>query len=249
VKSVSDFISPNNLFNALELQDWILEIAKKVPINAPRWKCQCPVGIVHGDLNLANIMLESRLHAPTADTPDVTSTVSDVWFIDFARTRRDIITHDFNVFFTSVLGFLFAPELLKDDPYVLTLKKNFKTLIVSAVAAEDSSLSAVPDAFKDDERLTFVYKMLRRCREAALKAGISQNMYTLTTALTCLYTMKIFLNNKKKGVNPKYPIIKAAGFFSTAKICFDLLPEEMKRAGQLSVAKTPGVGKGKGSAP
>ena len=183
---------------AIKLQDQLLSIATKVSGNASRWECRCPVGIVHGDLNLANIMLESRLHAPKENSPDTTSTVSDVWFIDFARTRRDIVAHDFNVFFTSVLSFLFMPELLKDSDYLEALENNFKTFVVSAVSADGKSLLAIPDAFKDDERLTFVYKMLRRGREAALKAGISQNMYTLTTALACMYTMKIFLNKTLK---------------------------------------------------
>lgn len=230
----------------VNLQDQLLSIATKVSGNASRWECRCPVGIVHGDLNLANIMLESRLHAPKENSPDTTSTVSDVWFIDFARTRRDIVAHDFNVFFTSVLSFLFMPELLKDSDYLEALENNFKTFVVSAVSADGKSLLAIPDAFKDDERLIFVYKMLRRGREAALKAGISQNMYTLTTALTCMYTMKIFLNNKKKGISPEYPLIKAAGFFSVAKICFDLLPKTMRDAAEAPVSATKSSGDQKG---
>ena len=232
----------------VKLQDRLLSIATKVSDKATLWGCKCPVGIVHGDLNLANIMLESRLHAPKECAPDATSTVSDVWFIDFARTRRDIVAHDFNVFFTSVLSFLFMPELLKDADYHKTLEKNFKTFIVSAVSAKENSLLAVPDAFKDDERLSLVYKMLRRGREAALKAGISQNMYTLTTTLTCMYTMKIFLNNKKKGIAPQYPLIKAAGFFAAAKICFDLLPKKMQDVAEPPVSETKGCGEKKGTA-
>ena len=230
----------------VNLQDRLLSIAKKVSDEAASWECKCPVGIVHGDLNLANIMLESRLHAPKDDAPDATSTVSDVWFIDFARTRRDIVAHDFNVFFTSVLSFLFVPELLKDADYLEALENNFKTFVVSSVSANEKSLLAVPDAFKDDERLSFVYKMLRRGREAALKAGVSQNMYTLTTALACMYTMKIFLNNKKKGISPEYPLIKAAGFFSVAKICFDLLPKKMRDAAEAPVSATKSSGDQKG---
>ena len=191
---------------------------------AARWDCQCPVGIIHGDLNLNNIMLESRLHAPKMDDPDTTSMVSDVWFIDFARTRRDLIAHDFNVFFTSTLSSLFGKALLKDKAYSEQLQRNFRVLVEGAVSSKAESLKGVPDSFKDDARFAFVYKVLRRGRAAALKAGVSQNMYLLTTALACLYTLKIFLNQGR--------IEMAAGFFAAAKICYDLLPDEMRKTAE-----------------
>lgn len=210
------------------LQDQAIACAQVVcqdKAGAARWDCRCPVGIIHGDLNLNNIMLESRLHAPKPDDPDAMSTVSDVWFIDFARTRRDLIAHDFNVFFTSTLSSLFGKELLKDKTYSEQLQRNFRTLVEGAVSSKAESLKGVPDSFKDDARLVFVYKMLRRGRAAALKAGVSQNMYLLTTALACLYTLKIFLNQGR--------VEMAAGFFAAAKICYDQLPQEMRDAGEL----------------
>lgn len=194
-----------------ELQDRVIELAKK----AREHGCQCPFGIVHGDLNLNNIMLESRVHAAKGEDPDCTKTVSDVWFIDFARTRRDAIAHDFNVFFTSVLSLLFKKELFDNDVgYEDGLAKIFRPFIVGAVSAGGSGLKGVPDCIQDDARFTLVYKMLRRSRAAALKAGLSQNMYLLTTALTCLYTLKIFLNNKCN-------VRLAAGCFAAAWICYD----------------------------
>lgn len=205
------------------LQDKIMQIAEKVHTNFERWNCHCPVGIIHGDLNMANIMLEARIHAPKEDDPDKTRTVSDVWFIDFARTRRDLIAHDFNVFFTSVLGTLFAKDLIADVQYMKDINSKFRDFIVGAVSSKAESLKGVKDAIVGDQRLEFVYKMLRRCRMAALKAGVSQNMYLLTTALACLYTLKIFINNKCQ-------IQKAAAYFAAASICYDLLPKEMKDA-------------------
>lgn len=210
------------------LQDDVLAVAKKVAGDMQKYACASPVGIVHGDMNLANVMLESRICAATAEDPDTTRKVSDVWFIDFARTRRDLIAHDFNVYFTSVLGELFRSELLEDETYCETLKVNFRCLVEGAVASKTTTLAGVPDALRDDERLTFVYKMLHRGHMAALKAGVSQNMYLLTTALASLYTLKIFLNNRPKDGNPLHSVIKAAGYFATAQICFGLLPKRMR---------------------
>ena len=199
----------------VELQDRVIDLAKK----AKEHGCQCPFGIIHGDLNLNNIMLESRVHAAKGEDPDCTKTVSDVWFIDFARTRRDAIAHDFNVFFTSVLSLLFKKELfINDAGYWNGLAKIFRPFIVGAVSAGGSGLKGVPDCIQDDARFTLVYKMLRRSRSAARKAGLSQNMYLLTTALTCLYTLKIFLNNKCN-------VRLAAGCFAAAWICYDLFCE------------------------
>lgn len=212
------------------LQDAIIAIAQEAcDGHAKDWQMKCPVGIVHGDLNVKNIMLESRKHAPKDDDPDVTKKVSDVWLIDFARTRRDIIAHDFNVFFTSVLGELFAEGLIgKEDKeksehqkyYWGRLVSNFRTIVTAAVAPESKSEKGVPDEIKGDARFTLIYRMLRRTHDAAKTAGVSQNMYLLTTALACLYTLKIFLNNGCK-------VRLAAGYFAAAWICYDLLCEAL----------------------
>lgn len=219
----------------ITLQDAVLGIARQASAKADEqasakadeWNMKCPVGIVHGDLNVKNIMLESRKHPPREDDPDVTKKVSDVWLIDFARTRRDIIAHDFNVFFTSVLGELFTEGLIgKEDKeksahqedYWEKLFSNFRTIVTAAVAPESKSEKGVPDEIKDDRRFTLIYRILRRTHDAARTAGVSQNMYLLTTALACLYTLKIFLNNGCK-------VRLAAGYFAAAWICYDLLCE------------------------
>ena len=214
----------------ITLQDAILGIARQASAKADKadeWNMKCPVGIVHGDLNVKNIMLESRKHPPKEDDPDVTRKVSDVWLIDFARTRRDIIAHDFNVFFTSVLGELFTEGLIgKEDKeksahqkdYWEKLVSNFRTIVTAAVAPESKSEKGVPDEIKDNRRFTLIYRILRRTHDAARTAGVSQNMYLLTTALACLYTLKIFLNNGCK-------VRLAAGYFAAAWICYDLLCE------------------------
>ena len=201
---------------------------------------KCPVGIVHGDLNLKNIMLESRKHPPKEDDPDVTKTVSDVWLIDFARTRRDLIAHDFNVFFSSVLGELFAVELIAKDGKGITshqqkywddLIPRFKALISAAVDPKVKSEKGVPDEIKDDRRLTLIYRILRRTHDAAIAAGISQNMYLLTTALTCFYTVKISLKNDCN-------VRLAAGQFVAAWICYDLLCKAIDKENKMKKYET-----------
>ena len=243
VESIASLVGKGSLDNEelgfyTILQDELLDIAREVPDKAKEWGMKCPVGIVHGDLNVKNIMLESRKHPPKEGNPDVTQTVSDVWLIDFARTRRDLIAHDFNVFFTSVLGELFHERLIGKDgnedegqkAYWNGLTAHFRGIVSSAVVPQAKSARGIPDPIKDDRRFTLIYRILRRTHDAAFDAGVSQNMYLLTTALACLYTLKIFLNNGCK-------VRLAAGYFAAAWICYDLLCEKLGRKNQMENLK------------
>ena len=221
------------------LQDDLMCIAKETATKAKEWGMKCPVGIVHGDLNVKNVMLESRKHAPKEENPDVTKKVSDVWLIDFARTRRDIIAHDFNVFFTSVLGELFTEGLLgregkekssHQNDYWEKLSSNFKLIVSDAVAPKSKNEKSVPDEIKDDKRFVLIYRILRRTHDAARAAGVSQNMYLLTTAIACIYTLKIFLNNGCK-------VRLSAAYFAVAWICYDMLCEELGRVNAMECYK------------
>lgn len=210
-----------------KLQDQVIELAKRIGSMANKNYdfvrigdafFRTPVAIIHGDLNYSNVMLEFRKSGPQAGRPDGLKDITGAWFIDFARTRRDIITHDFNVMFTSTLSLLFdsgwADRAATDD-----LKK-CAILIRKAVTDESQNLDDIPDEIADDARLTMIYKMLRRIRFAALKAGVSSDMYLLTTALASLYTFKIYLNHGGK-------VRLAAGLMATAKICWDILVKKV----------------------
>lgn len=180
----------------IEIEDDVLKIAEHAWSN--EWRgCvfKSPVGIVHGDMNFGNIMLELRKCLPDEKCPDITRKVEGAWLIDFARTRRDIIAHDFNVLFTATIALMFDKTLLEQREYEVALRKHFVDMVRKAITSDAKSLQSVPDAIKDDERFVFIYKVLRRIRAAALKAGVSQDMYELTTALCCLYTFKIYLNH------------------------------------------------------
>ena len=127
----------------------------------------CPVGIVHGDLNYANVMIEKRV------SPVRSRAVSDVWLIDFARTRRDLIVHDFAVMFAATVG------LLDID---------LSNFVVRAVYARGDRL---PSALTTDRRVVFIYGILRRIRRAALAAGVSQDMFALAAALSLMMTFRM----------------------------------------------------------
>ena len=178
---------------------------------------KCKVGIVHGDLNYANIMVDSKKDGTIEDA-------KDVWLIDFARTRRDIIAHDFNVIFTATFSQLFNNDLWNDKGiddndatrYAARLTKIFPRLIKDAMFAESDE---EPDYLyvMEDRRFTLFYKIFRRIRKAALSNGnMTEDMYALTTALCCLYTFKVFLKYEKN-------IQGAAALLATAHICIEHL--------------------------
>lgn len=192
-----------------------------------RQRFKCPIAICHGDLNYGNIMLESRKHPPKDEKPDVSQTITDAWLIDFAKTRRDMIAHDFNVMFTDTFGLLFDTRLFdadknvkdKKDKYEERLKSILPRFIRDVMFAENPN---PPDYLEEDARFVFVYKVLRRIRKAALEAGISEEMYTLTTVLACLLTLKLHLNKSMKNIPA------SAALFAVAKICFKHLCDEIE---------------------
>ena len=203
------YLSDNNpLFDEAEVKRFFEHIR-------PRFKC--PIAICHGDLNYGNIMLESRKHQPKDEKPDVSQTITDAWFIDFAWTRRDMIAHDFNVMFTDTLALLFDTKLLKDGGYKKSVERIFPRFIRDVMFAENPN---PPDYLNDDARFVFIYKILRRIRSAALDSGISKEMYTLTTVLECLMTLKLHLKSKN--------IRASAALFAVAEMGFDKLCEDVE---------------------
>ena len=128
---------------------------------------RCPVGIVHGDLNYANVMIEKRI------SPVRSRAISDVWLIDFARTRRDLIMHDFAVMFAATVG------LLDID---------LSNTVVRAVFAKGDRL---PPTQMTDRRIALIYAIQRRIRRAALAAGVSQDMFALGIALSLMMTFRM----------------------------------------------------------
>ncbi|MBQ3288728.1 MAG: hypothetical protein IJH50_04890 [Kiritimatiellae bacterium] len=226
----------NTAFNVLPK---LLDVAKELLRGSLAIKIMdCPAGIVHGDLNYTNIMLETKkpLSGESAFT-NCKLDVKNVWFIDFARTRRDLIAHDFNVLFTSTLGLLFdldvwrSEETIGHDIYYQSackiwgerakvedtvsysrfIETIFRTFIVKAVFDE---LDAVPDGMEHDERISLIFKILRRIRVAALKAGMSKESYAFTTALSCMVAARVYIAREQNNAPA------AAAMIATAFICF-----------------------------
>jgi len=197
-----------------ELKCYLHEPAAKEFFAHIKERFVCPVAICHGDLNYGNIMLESRKHAPKEDKPDVDHTVTDAWLIDFARTRRDLIAHDFNVIFTDTLGLMFDNRLFADKElgYDEKISRIMPRFVNDVMFAENSN---PPDYLDGDGRFEFIYKILRRIRKAALASGMSEEMYALTTALECLMALKLHLKGKEKNIRA------SAALFAVAKICFE----------------------------
>ena len=189
----------------------------------------CPIGIIHGDLNFANIMLEMKLqHSANDVTGDYGNVMfKDAWLIDFARTRRDFIAHDFNVLFTSTLGLLFDKTVWADcvsssvngsqkflpkdifQRYALHVFDVFRPFLLAAIFGK---LDAVPDVINGNQRSTFVFKMLRRIRRAAISAGMSPESYAITTSMSCLVAARVFLVHEKNAP-------AAAAMIASAILC------------------------------
>ena len=225
----------NTAFNVLPK---LLDVAKELLRGPLEIKIMdCPVGIVHGDLNYTNIMLEAKKPLPGESVFTIRKLdIKDVWLIDFARTRRDLIAHDFNVLFTSTLGLIFdldvwqSEETIGHDIYYQSTRKFsgervkvddsvsysrfietiFRTFIVKAIFDE---LDAVPDGMEHDERISLIFKILRRIRAAALKAGISKESYAFTTALSCMVAARVYIAREQNAP-------AAAAMLATAFICF-----------------------------
>ncbi len=100
-------------------------------------------------------------------------TISDIWLIDFARTRRDLIMHDFAVMFAATVG------LLDID---------ISNIVVRAVFAKGDQL---PPTQMTGRCIAFIYAILRRIRRAALAAGVSQDMFALAIALSLMMTFRM----------------------------------------------------------
>ena len=155
-KGQSDKAKSRHLFNIDEAKKFFEHI---------RDRFKCPIAICHGDLNYGNIMLESRKHPPKDEKPDVSQTITDAWLIDFARTRRDMIAHDFNVMFTDTFALLFDERLFKDeelnyDERLAKILPRFIRLIISMVM---QGLSLSTRFFAVSARRRWVLASRKRC--------------------------------------------------------------------------------------
>ena len=175
---------PTDPYYSADVCDVLRDVRLLLAKPTVKRRFRCPIGIVHGDLNLANVMVETY----KGDTRR-RGGIADAWLIDFGMTRHDYIAHDFSVLFTSALSLWFRPEGLNAE-HVQRLMKAFPSLIAGALGALSSEVSPYG---KRDKRFYLVYRLLCRIRKAAFAAGVSKEMYGLAVCMGLLVNQRIQL--------------------------------------------------------
>ena len=119
------------------------------------------IGIVHGDLQFQNILLDET-HS-SSNSPDFDP---KPWLIDFGRTRRDDIAHDFVIMEECVL------TKLLHSKYFTACSGDKTEALIDFLQCWLVQPAVEPRCVKEDNngRLAFVYHLLVRIRSAASKA-------------------------------------------------------------------------------
>ncbi len=141
-------------------------------------------GIIHGDMNLGNIMVEHERDDPIPAS-------GEPWLIDFARTRRDAIAVDYAQLEIDIL-------LRLAKPHVFIEEDSDDTLMIAFRDAYLRSLShPPPQAVSRNKRLVFIWSLMNQVHYAAKQAGIEQKTYEHARLLALMLVAKILL--KKLG--------------------------------------------------
>ena len=151
-----------------------------------------PLAIVHGDLNLGNIMVEQELGGPPKPYRP------DFWLIDFAWTRRDRIVWDFveleTDFFTRLLKRDFFAKFSPSHPD----RKVFWDEALDYFEKFFNAPHVYPASARSDKRLKLIYDCMNAVRTAGLKAGIDEKAYKAARAFQLLLVHKIICGGLKK---------------------------------------------------
>ena len=139
-------MNPEDEFYDPEVAESVAELKKMVTADEAPKRFKCPIGIVHGDLNLANVMVETYIDAKRRNS------IADAWLIDFGLTRRDYVAHDFSVFFTSALSLWFRKEGLSRS-HLDRLMKNYDRIMERVITGRNLHLAVDVRA---DSRIMFV---------------------------------------------------------------------------------------------
>ena len=210
-------MNPEDEFYDPEVAGAVAELREMVASDSTHTRFKCPIGIVHGDLNLANVMVETYKDAKRRNN------IADVWLIDFGLTRRDYVAHDFCVLFTSALSLWFRKEGLSGH-HLDRLMKNYDRIMKGALVGRNPQLGA---DVRNDSRIMFVVQILHHVRKAAIAAGISPDMYLLSMALGLLVCHRIQLQFEHNEEGAK-------GMLRGAKLALGLLKSGNVNAPQAS---------------
>jgi hypothetical protein len=147
---------------------------------------QNTLGVIHGDLNLDNILLEclpGGMLMPSGASP---------WLIDFSRTRRASIAVDFAEF-ESVLGCM----LLKPEDFTRTSNSHREDNvenILNFFRAVNNSPWRTTEPARKSRKMEFVFDAMYYMRRVVARAGLHDDHYMAHLALANLVSLKVFGN-------------------------------------------------------
>ena len=205
-------MTPGDEFHDPEVAEVVAALQEMVTADKAQNRFKCPIGIVHGDLNLANVMVETYKDAKRRNG------IADAWLTDFGLTRRDYVAHDFCVLFTSALSLWFCKAGLS-RPHLDRLMKNYDRIMERVMTGRNLRLDA---DVRNDSRIMFVVQILHRVRKAAIAAGLSPDMYLLSIAMGLLVCHRIQLQYEHNEECAK-------GMLRGAKLALGLLERIQKK--------------------
>jgi CheY-like chemotaxis protein len=173
--------------SAENLCDKLLGLKKYLMSNCMPVLKEGPIGIVHGDLNFGNIMVEQVRFKPVPASPDP-------WLIDFARTRRDWIVYDFTQLEQCVLFTFFDPAFFHSDV------KDPITETINLLAGLAKAPWQMPFAAERSKKIDFLMQIIHLNREEADLAGVGDKEYLFSLGLQLLIVHKIAANAWRKAV-------------------------------------------------
>jgi hypothetical protein len=205
-KILSQFV-PDCEFN--EIGKKLCEIRDYLTSGGARFFKSLSQGVIHGDLNLGNLMVERRLGAPPLPVSD------EAWMIDFAWSRRDAIAIDYTQFEMDLLIRLGKPHLFADgrtgDPDLQTITE-FRDSYLETPWEPAKSVTTDPGR-------EFLYRIMKQVRDAADRANIDSPSYAHVRLATLLITAKIRLKSLKKAPDAASGTTDPDGF--AAALCLN----------------------------
>jgi len=161
------------------------------------------IGTIHGDLNLGNILVETAREE--RGRPVLVS--NQPWLIDFARTRRDSIGHDFAEFECDLMTRLLDRDLLHDQEVCATSQRGIRgkaawvadlaVLRDFVRAASQPALDVVGRVVKKPA-LRILFDMVQVVRRKARQAGVAKVEHQALVYFYYLVLLKLNRHARKE---------------------------------------------------
>ena len=147
------------------------------------------VGIIHGDMNMGNVMVEQVNSQPKLAS-------AEPWMIDFARTKRDRIVYDFTQFEQDVFYSLLRPKFFSEEDSAGSLWKQVDELLLVLTEAAWQ----LPPVAQRSPKLKFLLEIVQLNREMADRAGVGSLEYQFSLGLQFLLVHKIAAQGRLKAL-------------------------------------------------